>query len=702
MRNPGLESNQFSLAPRRRAPRSRNNRIAPSRSRIPSVGVLILLPLLLGDSTQAAVTYQEIIRPLFQDSCLNCHNPDKHKAGLDLSTYDATMDGSDNGKVVQAGNPDKSLLLRVLTHEEEPYMPKGGDKLADAQIEAVRQWIEANAPEKAGSMVAAANTGPSVATVPIEEKPKGPPIMPRDGLLEPYVHTVRRGAVPSIAGSPWAPLVALAAQKQVLLYNTDTLQLVSVLPFPEGFPQVVRFSHNGSVLIAGGGIGAKLGHVVVWDVATGKRIAQIGDEFDTVLAADISPDQSLVALGGPGRLVKIFSARDGKLICKMKKHTDWVTELCFTPDGKTLISGDRVGGISAWDCQGHELQSVSAHTAGVTGIACRGSYVATSSEDGTVKLWNIVEGTELKSWKAHVLGVRSVAFTADGRILTSGRDHLVRLWDIDGNSIKVLDPLNDIAMQATVAGGKIIAADWSGLVRVWSADGKLLGNLESNPLTISQRMEALDEKLELLQSREAEGRVAEGRAASAVAGLKKSEQDNLAGITARKEALATAQAHVKALRAEQTLCTNAVQQMLRQDTALTGAARDIAWLAAMDELMAPEAVAVAEQRWLIENELQSQRARDARLPASITATAKQVSALTLEILNREHAEDEFQVAMKSALANLSAAQAGDQKLAGEIQEANAALMKWRAAATRIAGDAQYAARKTEASAGVPR
>ena len=76
----------------------------------------ILLLLLLAAPLRAAVTYQDTIRPLFQSSCLNCHNPDKQKAGLDLSTYDAAMDGSDNGKVIEPGDPDKSLLLKVLTH----------------------------------------------------------------------------------------------------------------------------------------------------------------------------------------------------------------------------------------------------------------------------------------------------------------------------------------------------------------------------------------------------------------------------------------------------------------------------------------------------------------------------------------------------------------------------------------------------------
>ena len=38
-----------------------------------------------------------------------------------------------------------------------------------------------------------------------------------------------------------------------------------------------------------------------------------------------APIKRLVALGGPGRLVKIYAVRDGALLHKMKKHTDWVT-----------------------------------------------------------------------------------------------------------------------------------------------------------------------------------------------------------------------------------------------------------------------------------------------------------------------------------------------------------------------------------------
>jgi len=75
---------------------------------------------------------------------------------------------------------------------------------------------------------------------------------------------------------------------------------------------------------------------------------EAGDEYDTVLAVDISPDRHYIALGGPNRLVKIF--KDGKLLFSIKKHTDWVTALAFTSDGKNAhfrrpAGGDeRVGG----------------------------------------------------------------------------------------------------------------------------------------------------------------------------------------------------------------------------------------------------------------------------------------------------------------------------------------------------------------------
>jgi len=63
-----------------------------------------------------------------------------------------------------------------------------------------------------------------------------------------------------------------------------------------------------------GGRPVESGRVVLFDVRSGNRLAEIGDEVDAVLAADLSPDQRSVALGGSGRVVKVYSTADGRKI----------------------------------------------------------------------------------------------------------------------------------------------------------------------------------------------------------------------------------------------------------------------------------------------------------------------------------------------------------------------------------------------------
>ena len=91
-------------------------------------------------------------------------------------------------------------------------------------------------------------------------------------VLEPAYRMSKPTMARSLATSPWAPLVAVTSQRQVLLYNTNTLELVGVFPFPEGQPNVVRFSREGRLLLAGGGHPAASGKVVVWDITTGERL----------------------------------------------------------------------------------------------------------------------------------------------------------------------------------------------------------------------------------------------------------------------------------------------------------------------------------------------------------------------------------------------------------------------------------------------
>jgi hypothetical protein len=442
------------------------------------------------------ITYDEQVLPIFRNACLNCHNPDKKKAGLDLSTYQGSLEGSENGKVVQSGNPGNSLLLKCVKQTDDPKMPPKGDKLSDSDIAVIEKWIAGQLLENAtGKAVAVAANKVSVAVVSLT-KPDGPPPMPGDLPLEPYVRTAHDNAIVALAASPWAPLAAIGGQKQVVLYNTDNLQPLGVLPFPEGFPMVMRFSRNGQLLLTGGGLGGKLGKVVLWDIKTGERIATIGNEFDQVLAADLSADQQFVALGGPGKLLKIYSTKDGKLVQSIKKHTDWVTAIAFSPDGKFLASGDRSGGVVVWEAgTWKEFNTLAGHKGMVTGIAFMPGVVASSSEDGKVTLWDAREGKEIRSWVAHATGVEWVDFTTDGRVVSCGRDKIAKVWDQEGKVLGQTQPLADIALRAALSNDRVVVGDWTGQVHVTKLDGTAIGELSANPPSLADRIAATAKQL---------------------------------------------------------------------------------------------------------------------------------------------------------------------------------------------------------------
>ena len=319
-------------------------------------------------------------------------------------------------------------------------------------------------------------------------RPEGPPPMPAD-LPEVDVSDVKRPLpVLALAASPWAPLVAAAGQEHVRLLHSETGDEIGRLAFPEGEPHVIRFSRNGAVLLVAGGRPVASGRVVLFDVRSGKRLAEIGDELDAVLAADLSPDQRLVALGGSGRTVKVYSTVDGSLQYRLTKHTDWITTLTFSPDGSKLATADRAGAIHLWDAaNGGILLNLAEHQDAVRALDWRDDsrLLASAGEDGRVIWWDVTDGfPAINKQNAHppsrppgtfgVIpnGVLAARFDHDGNLLTAGRDRVVRLWAADGTERKsfAIDTGLPISTAVTFDGRQVISGDSTGAVRFWKVE----------------------------------------------------------------------------------------------------------------------------------------------------------------------------------------------------------------------------------------
>lgn len=463
-------------------------------------GLSIFLALSALAAAQEKTTFDEHIFPLFQQSCLNCHNPDKAKGGLDLSTYAATMKGGSGGKIVEPGDVACKLVTVVL-QTAEPKMPPEGDKLASTSVDLLKRWIEGGLLENKSSS-ARKPTKPKFETALRSDpaaKPDGPPPMPEHLLLEPAVLTSRAAAVHALAASPWAPLLAVTGQRQVLLHHTETLELVGVLPFPEGDPVSLAFTPDGRYLIVGGGVPGKSGVTVTFDVTNGARLLTAAKEFDSILAADIRPGFDIVATGGPSKLLKIWNTSTGELVKSVKKHTDWITALDLSPDGVLLASGDRNGGVWVWESEsGSEFHTLRAHQAGITATVFRAdsNLLATASEDGTVRYWEMNGGSEVKKIDAHPGGVTALAFARDGSTVTAGRDMKAKLWKPDFNHARDLVqglPALPTAVAFDAEGKRAFVADALGTIRVYqTADAKPVGEILANPPSIETRLTRIE------------------------------------------------------------------------------------------------------------------------------------------------------------------------------------------------------------------
>jgi WD40 repeat protein len=185
---------------------------------------------------------------------------------------------------------------------------------------------------------------------------------------------------------------------------------------------VARFSRDGRVVAAFEALKNKRprGMIHVFDVATGesgRRLARLDVPefqcFDFALRGDA------LVLMSPG--VSVWELPEWPLAGHQKE----VWGLAFAPDGRTLASSSDDHTIKLWDMEsGREKKTLAGHGSLVTEIAYSpdGKTLASAGWDKTVRLWNGSSGALVKTFLGHPAHVRVVAFSPDGKTLASACD----------------------------------------------------------------------------------------------------------------------------------------------------------------------------------------------------------------------------------------------------------------------------------------
>lgn len=236
------------------------------------------------------------------------------------------------------------------------------------------------------------------------------------------------GNVLSVVFSPdGQTLLSGSGDGTAILWDVNSGQIRRILPH-SGWVSVVGFSSDGKTAIScSHNQGIKL-----WEVQTGSLLYSL-DGFNPMAIASFG--RTFASSGGPSA-IKLWDTITGKLsntLSVPEVPGGGIRAIALSRDGWTLahaMSGN--SRLTVWDLRKREvLYTLDGHSDVINAIAFSpdGQILASSSQDRTLKLWNLRTGKLLHSLE----GQGAIAFSRDGKTLVSvGKDNSIQIWGILG------------------------------------------------------------------------------------------------------------------------------------------------------------------------------------------------------------------------------------------------------------------------------
>ncbi|MGB8166896.1 MAG: DUF1553 domain-containing protein [Chthoniobacteraceae bacterium] len=432
----------------------------------------------LATSARAAAPATAEAMRLLKSNCFSCHNDQKKKGGLVMTTREALLKGGDNGAALDLDSPEKSMLIEALAADADPHMPPK-KQLSSKQIEVLKLWAKEGAAWDAASLVnePSATRKVTLAALPTTYRPILALALSPDStrlavgcgnevvlydVAGPSPSVVARASahldpVQSIAWSPDGKQLVTGAFRRVVVWTAESL--TKAREISEGLTDritALRFLPDGTQIVIADGRVAEAGTLRLVDASSGAITSSWLAHADTIFGLAVSNDGKLLATAGGDKLVKLWDLATHAEIAKLEGHASQVLTVAFDEKATQLVSGGMDQQIKVWDVKTREkINALGTPTAAITSVAWSAGTVIAVTDAGAVMRY-----TELQS---HTGGQRS----------ESAKERKLEAADVALHGVAV-----------TANGERVFAGSQDGRLFSWNKDGKLDGKIavaESQP-----------------------------------------------------------------------------------------------------------------------------------------------------------------------------------------------------------------------------